>query len=358
MLILGDRFTLKKNKATRGVYSFDRHIIPHLPAVMPALSPDLRARFRAIRFTLQRFPMLGWLLGHPPNAITFLYPHNDQQAAVDGWAQFLLTADYLELARRCKVIQLVHLKSVAGFRHEYLKIVMQVGLDGSTRTVVVIIDRNPGEFPPNEDSHHTNTSSTAGTLSSAGTSIHNSQLPDKTTSRNKTKLKFKSTSSASVASSSTTSSQSSTKSGRSATDRVVIPAYGDESRIPDLLKDKVEEVRTLTLPQDTTFPLAHLAALLPVITAYKNQYDALRSQCYWYILAVYTAVFERWPHSDEMVGDAYRDRGRLLGFGVMTSLQPKHAKDIRTKWDEVIKELDNAKSVDQVSLFLRRSSSS
>jgi len=59
-------------------------------------------------------------------------------------------------------------------------------------------------------------------------------------------------------------------------------------------------------------------------------------------------VFERWPHSDEMVGDAYRDRGRSLGFGVMTSLQPKHAKDIRTKWDEVIKELDNAKSVDQM----------
>jgi hypothetical protein len=59
-------------------------------------------------------------------------------------------------------------------------------------------------------------------------------------------------------------------SGCSVTDHVVILAYGDGHQISDLLKDKIEDVHTLTLPSDTTFPLTHLAALLPVITAYKN----------------------------------------------------------------------------------------
>ena len=48
----------------------------------------------------------------------------------------------------------MHLKSVAGSKHEYLKIVMEVDLNSSTCTVVVVIDHNSGEFLLNKDSHN------------------------------------------------------------------------------------------------------------------------------------------------------------------------------------------------------------
>jgi hypothetical protein len=295
--------------------------------------------------------MFAWFFRGRSAYITFIFPPEDQLTPVAGWSQLLLTANYIELARRSKVKKLVHLKSKDGFRHEYVKIHLEARLDDHcTRKVVVVIDRNPGEYAPQEPG-------AAGVSEGEDMLSGGSQLPGETKScrSKKSVLKSKSSSINSLASSLTSltsSSRSSAKGGRSATDQVVIPAFGDDKRLPKILKDDTEEVRTLELPKDEHFSLAHFAALLPIISAYKDQYHPLHSQCYWYILAIYSVVHDRWPHSKEDVGDAYSERGRFMKWGVTTELKPKHFQDIKDRWNTVIEALAEEKSTVEVSVLL------
>lgn len=49
-----------------------------------------------------------------------------------------------------------------------------------------------------------------------------------------------------------------------------------------------------------------------MVSAYKEKCDALRSQCYWFTLAIYTAVHEHYPDATETQGEAYEKRGKYV----------------------------------------------
>ena len=96
----------------------------------------------------------------------------------------------------------MHLKSRDGFRHEYVKIYLEVRLDDhNTCTIVMVINCNPGEYLP-EESVRTMPGA-AGVSGETGTSSGGGQLSGETMSHRNTKstLKLKSSLISSLASS-------------------------------------------------------------------------------------------------------------------------------------------------------------
>jgi hypothetical protein len=273
------------------------------------------------------------MFGRSGQFVIHVYPRRDQQYSVDGWAHLALTTDYLEISRSCRVRKLLHLKSTRHFRHEYLLIEVDVVVGKCTKIGILVIDRNPGTSkvdPPKND-----------------TSI-DGQIQPKPLS-NKRSFTLSSVSIPTSLRSSASSASRSCTGDLNASDRVIVPASGDPKQLKDLLRDEYEVLCTLELPSDI-FPLAELAALLTVVSDYKEEYTALDSQCYWYILAVYTAIHHRWPHCKEKQLDHYSDKGKFMGVGVATSMDVEDLREIRSRWTSAVGRVSGFRTMREVRL--------
>ena len=212
-----------------------------------------------IAIAFARFQYL--MSGQPPNpSILILFPEITQEDSVRTWCGNAVVAENVGYARRGQIKSIVHSKSNNGKNHE--DIMFEVQLDGQTSWILT--DRSAGgrkrKSPP-------------------------SPCPSRT-------------------------DLTASSSSNVAYDRIVVPAFGKRDAILLWIKDDPVTACSLEIPSDTSFSLADLAGLLPLVAAQAKNYNPLAKQCYWYARMVYESIKKKYPASVEKRGAAYDKRGK------------------------------------------------
>jgi hypothetical protein len=261
----------------------------------------LRAQL-AIAFA--RFQYL--MSGQPPNpSILTLFPEITQEDSVRTWCGNAVVAENVGYARRGQIRSVVHSKSNNGKNHE--DIMFEVQLDGQTSWILT--DRNAG-------------------------GRNSTSSPSPSPSHSRTDL-------------------AASSSSNSAYDRIVIPAFGKHNAILLWINDDPVTACSLEIPSNTSFSLADLAGLLPLVAAQAKNYNPFAKQCYWYARAVYESIKEKYPNSVEKRGDAYSKRGKHAKlFPVPCKVSEDELKSIQGAWLTRIKEISRVETISQVTSSL------
>jgi len=174
-----------------------------------------------------------------PEPIIFLFPRRTQFFPIDAWSIFALGVEQLAIARACRVLKIAYYKGRDGKNDEHLR--FQVELSS------------------------TNGHSRRGWILVQHINID-------------------------------------TCNPSSSFDRVFIPKGGDQTEIKSL-DVAVRPTCTLTMPSDTAFSAADLAALLPLVTEYETEYNSLApTQCNCFAYAVYKCIQYMYPGCIEILG--------------------------------------------------------
>ena len=240
--------------------------------------------------------------------IICLYPDGNQTYSTAAWADAVLQPVHLAVACASKVLEIRHYKSRLNKLHEHLRIRVEVRRDPDTepRLGWVLIERQPSS------------------------SFSNSRI-----------------------SSSVSLNSRSPSSFSDAEDRVIIPKAGHEKDIVKDLRDNVDIVCELSIHPNTSFSIADLAVLLPLVTDLERKYNPFTTQCYWYASTIYRVVQGACEGYTERQGTAYGKRGKIGGIDLPRSPMPEAAIiDLRTRWTEGKKDILAMRTIQEVGTHI------
>jgi hypothetical protein len=239
--------------------------------------------------------------GEPSDpSILSLLPHKTFEDSIRTWCGNAVVSENVGYARKAKVVGIIHTKS--GNRKNHEAITFEIVIDD--KTSYILTDRNSGSGKSS---------------SSSSPSTSNVDL--------------------------TTPASSSP----AAYDRIIVPSYGLPHAIDSYINDTHSVVCSFQIPPNTTFSLAELAGLLPLVSAQSEQYSPFAKQCYWYARAVYESVKMRYPPHEEKMGPEYSNRGKHAKYvPIPCHVSKGELETIKTLWLSRIEHISKVETMSEL----------
>lgn len=277
----------------------------------------MQFRYLQARLSILLAKIKDIMSGGPPDpSLLTLVPTKTREDSIRTWCGNAVVAENVGHARQARIVRIVHTKSDHRKNHEAIRFEILIG----DKTTWILTDRNSG--------------SGGGSSPSTPSPSPSTSNADLTTSANP---------------SANPSASSSNISSPVAYDRIIVPQHGVYSAIDLYINDFHSVVCSFHIPSNTSFSVAELAGLLPLVSAQSEKYTPFAKQCYWYARAVYESVKMRYPPCEEKMGPAYSNRGKHAKYlPIPCRVHKGELEEIKSGWSSRIEHISNVKTMSEV----------